>query len=424
MKRGFISLAAAIIGLAVLGVAVYEIVHIGKKGPDYSTEKGYIDISKISCIEIPEARKHVQAGYEAEVVEDAEIYTALKMYYADNLTQCLVDASAENDPTLKDCDKEWNDVENAHGKSEKDPTNNKTYDSYREAKSKWDACHADADKIHKKRTQNKEKERACHNEYKKSMDLAAELYKVKIAEAKTKFDADMKALDELEKRCAESLNKDSSNAGGGEEGGVVPKKKPRVTDIEKTACKDIPAVHRALSVQYDEDVALSKELLSDFKKILESKLASCLSNAKTEQEKARCQGLHEAEYADLLKAHQEDIQDIDTHFFSDKKKLDEVEKRCSVAKTESLMIPPAPPEKPKEVAHKKTVRVIDYKESLIPVAQLQTEVGPECDKEEHRHALNQGIAKTTEGKEIFDPGGCGFGKVKDTPVFEIEAGEQ
>lgn len=66
-----------------------------------------------------------------------------------------------------------------------------------------------------------------------------------------------------------------------------------------------------------------------------------------------------------------------------------------------------------------TVKVIDSKGTLILYNHVKTETGPECDKEAHYHAIQGGEAQTLDGKMVKDPGGCGYGKVKDTPIREM-----
>lgn len=69
----------------------------------------------------------------------------------------------------------------------------------------------------------------------------------------------------------------------------------------------------------------------------------------------------------------------------------------------------------------KMVKVIKYQESYIPVDQIHSFTGAECDKEEHWHP-NAGSVTTLRGVVIFDPdpGACGLGKTKDHPVVEVE----
>ncbi len=56
----------------------------------------------------------------------------------------------------------------------------------------------------------------------------------------------------------------------------------------------------------------------------------------------------------------------------------------------------------------------------IPLSELVVLRGQECDKENHYHAKDHTAAKSLDGIVIADPGGCGFGKVKDVQVVDIQ----
>lgn len=68
---------------------------------------------------------------------------------------------------------------------------------------------------------------------------------------------------------------------------------------------------------------------------------------------------------------------------------------------------------------KEKIKVIRYGDDYIPIDQLHTFTGPECDKAEHWHA-NTGLVTTLKGEKVTDPNGCGFGKVSENPAIEIE----
>ena len=58
----------------------------------------------------------------------------------------------------------------------------------------------------------------------------------------------------------------------------------------------------------------------------------------------------------------------------------------------------------------------------VPLAQVHVGTGPECDSEAnqipHYHA-NAGSVTALDGAVLSDPGGCGYGKVRDIPVEEV-----
>lgn len=81
--------------------------------------------------------------------------------------------------------------------------------------------------------------------------------------------------------------------------------------------------------------------------------------------------------------------------------------------TPTATIPP-----PSETeATSETVAVIKYQDYYIPIDQVHTTFGPNCD-EEHWHANNIAV-RTLSGELIEDPGGCGFGRFSNTPILEV-----
>lgn len=73
-----------------------------------------------------------------------------------------------------------------------------------------------------------------------------------------------------------------------------------------------------------------------------------------------------------------------------------------------------------EENNKETIKVIIVNDKKIPLDNLVIGVGVECDNSEHYHAKDHISAKALDGGSVTDPGGCGFGKVKETQIVEIE----
>ena len=73
---------------------------------------------------------------------------------------------------------------------------------------------------------------------------------------------------------------------------------------------------------------------------------------------------------------------------------------------------------------KPKIKVIIVNGKQIPLEQLHSGQGPECldgnTQTPHYHA-NTGATTALDGTLLTDPGGCGFGKVKDVKIIEIEA---
>jgi len=66
------------------------------------------------------------------------------------------------------------------------------------------------------------------------------------------------------------------------------------------------------------------------------------------------------------------------------------------------------------------VKGIIYQEKKIPLSEFRVGEGPECDKDSHYHARNDISVTAVDGSIFYDPAGCGFGKVKDVKVVDIE----
>ncbi len=76
------------------------------------------------------------------------------------------------------------------------------------------------------------------------------------------------------------------------------------------------------------------------------------------------------------------------------------------------------------VGEKEKIKVIIVNGKKVPLAQVHIGQGPECDSETKQYAhyhANTGSATALDGTVLTDPGGCGFGKVKDIPVEEVVA---
>lgn len=73
--------------------------------------------------------------------------------------------------------------------------------------------------------------------------------------------------------------------------------------------------------------------------------------------------------------------------------------------------------------NKPKIKIIVVQGKQIPLDQLRIGQGPECldgTTQAHHYHANTGTATALDGTSLTDPGGCGFGKVKDVKVIEIE----
>lgn len=65
------------------------------------------------------------------------------------------------------------------------------------------------------------------------------------------------------------------------------------------------------------------------------------------------------------------------------------------------------------------IKVIIFEDKKIPLSETKVGSGPECEGN-HYHAVNGISAKSLDGSEVPDPGGCGYGKVKEVSIVEVE----
>jgi len=64
----------------------------------------------------------------------------------------------------------------------------------------------------------------------------------------------------------------------------------------------------------------------------------------------------------------------------------------------------------------KTVKAIVVQGHDVPLSQVYVGTGPDCDAP-HYHA-SKGSVKALDGTVIVDSEGCGFGRVRETPVID------
>lgn len=83
-----------------------------------------------------------------------------------------------------------------------------------------------------------------------------------------------------------------------------------------------------------------------------------------------------------------------------------------------------PPTSIQAPTQKSKVKVIIYEGEQIPLDQLRVATGPECTdspkEAAHYHAAVGNTVRAIDGSTVPDPGGCGFGKVDELSVEEVE----
>lgn len=70
------------------------------------------------------------------------------------------------------------------------------------------------------------------------------------------------------------------------------------------------------------------------------------------------------------------------------------------------------------------IQAIDVKGKKVPLSELRTGIGPECktsgEEVLHYHTKNGFEVSAIDGQKVTDPGGCGFGKVNEVKIEEVE----
>ncbi len=67
---------------------------------------------------------------------------------------------------------------------------------------------------------------------------------------------------------------------------------------------------------------------------------------------------------------------------------------------------------------KAKIQYIAYNGKQIALSETIKLVGRECERDEHYHAKDHVSVKAIDNTVVMGHGGCGFGKVKDTPLLE------
>lgn len=82
---------------------------------------------------------------------------------------------------------------------------------------------------------------------------------------------------------------------------------------------------------------------------------------------------------------------------------------------------------PTSSSAKPTIQVITFNDKKIPLGGLTTGQGVECmtgsEQALHYHAKDHTATTTLDGSTIQDPGGCGFGKVNEITIEEVQMSE-
>lgn len=72
-----------------------------------------------------------------------------------------------------------------------------------------------------------------------------------------------------------------------------------------------------------------------------------------------------------------------------------------------------------QIPNKPKIKAIEFNGKRIALTKLIVGTGQDCDSP-HYHAKDHTAVKALDGTVIADPGGCGFGKIKEVKVIELE----
>lgn len=106
------------------------------------------------------------------------------------------------------------------------------------------------------------------------------------------------------------------------------------------------------------------------------------------------------------------------------KNQNQVQTQASIS-TSNVSPSPTPSSTPSSSPSNKKVKVITYNKKKIALTELRVATGPDCMVERvevaHYHALERIAVRALDGTTIQDPGSCGFGKVEEVKVEEVDA---
>ncbi|MBI2621171.1 MAG: hypothetical protein HYW63_00805 [Candidatus Levybacteria bacterium] len=71
---------------------------------------------------------------------------------------------------------------------------------------------------------------------------------------------------------------------------------------------------------------------------------------------------------------------------------------------------------------KQKIQVIVVDDKKIPLSEVRSATGSECEGKAHYHARENGVAVAIDGTQVVDPNptSCGYGKVEEVKIEEIE----
>lgn len=469
-RLGYIALA--IVGTGIVGtISFYTFLNRMPVVPA-------VDISQAACITIADFRGKVAEEYKAKIETIANAFAETSRAFKNAIIECLSLAFRENP-----CEREARELQNAYEKAMGPIRTDEAYNNYWTKSSAYKACH-DNFKANEQKffDEAREREEACRASLQQQLAVAVSERQAEQQKAEAKNTADLAALDELERRCRVTEKKritdliktadDFVKVHNQEVLGEPPEYKPQTA-----ACTGVTEETRTRTRQADENVAkdiaieIATELADELGKTpiptnaISDKIFAGIVTMKLQARLIQLQG----EEADALSGNDRSAQIRLRRKIAKYKKAQEIwagiaEGRkeikeeirvflgdslscqtsadcgeavccsasqigkwvCNGGKCETLQ--KACPQnstckgKPAEcVPNAVQIQALFYQGKLIPLTQVHSGTGKECDGGVGHWHANGSAAKALDGSTVSDPdpNGCGFGKVGEVPVVEV-----
>lgn len=284
-----------------------------------------VDVSKTQCPEIPAARERVKIAYQKNLGLLKEFIARRKEYLDSQLQQCILDS--QRSPEATDCDGQWTEVQKAHERASKDPTNQGAYAEYQRVKQKWDACYAEAKKREKKEAVQP-KEWECYDIYRLAVGLLKDNEVELLSTLLAEVESQKKFLDELEKKCVPEKKIEDGIVGED----VVEKRRAQI-DVSKTQCHEIVAKRVVVKEIFEHNRRGIEEFFHEFADLANSLRTQCQERAKTQEELDVCESKYLEFMKKILADYANDMEREVAERDERLKYLDELEKKCAEAAT-------------------------------------------------------------------------------------------
>jgi hypothetical protein len=204
-RRSLVAVAAA---LLLIGAGCQD---APPPPPPPPPPEAQFDVTTTTCPEIAAARARVNAAYAASIQAASDRFWEARNAFQADLQECL-DGLWNGGP----CDEEWEASQQAYDNAWSDISNDQFYNEWKEAKKAHDDCVADFDaRWEEFARRNQDRERLCQEEFQAKVDAANAAHDAAVDAARTKRDADMAFLDDLERRCRQQETGGGTGTTGG-----------------------------------------------------------------------------------------------------------------------------------------------------------------------------------------------------------------